>query len=108
MNAREVVLAYYAHEGREAERAARVAAIEAGGETLIGLASTKEAHVMKFDIKFSTGARWIDEAADTGTAVARAIDELYTYADRPIPTELTLTITQRDPDYIPRLTGAEE
>ena len=46
MNAREVVIAQYAWEAREAERAARVAAIEAGGETLIGLASTKEAHMM--------------------------------------------------------------
>lgn len=39
MNAREVVLAYYAWEEREAERVARVAAIEAGGETVIGLAN---------------------------------------------------------------------
>ena len=46
MNAREVVLAQYAWEEREAARAARVAAIEAGGETLIELADTEEADVM--------------------------------------------------------------
>ncbi len=42
MNAREVVLAQYVWEEREAARAARVAAIEAGGETVIGLADHDE------------------------------------------------------------------
>ena len=42
MTAREVVLAQYVWEEREAARAARVAAIEAGGETVIGLADQNE------------------------------------------------------------------
>ncbi len=72
MNAREVVIAQYAWEAREAERAARVAAIEAGGETLIELADTEEADVMA-TVEADEVARFLRRSRTRGsTAWTRA------------------------------------